>query len=186
MKMSLKTMISAAAILASGMAFASGPVEYYKTPKPSGTTLGPYELHVTPITDTFSGSSNLTQGICSVNNCVLTAEGTLTDDLTGNTTLTVTDADVGGGGLCGFVTLSGLPWSGSVAHSSLPSPLDEVDFSVGTVQVSSICGSCSGDVAVKFINANGGQFQFSGSVGSSNCTVNGTLESPSFTYVATH
>lgn len=132
------------------------------------------------ITDTFRGPASLSAGACSLN-CTLTATGKVSDTGT-HVQLDITSANSTGSlFLCSLVSFSGFPWSGSVPHSALPSAPgsgQDIEFEVGTVQVNSPCGSCSGFVDVTFNhNVNGlAYFKFDG-IDGTNCTVDGQLTS---------
>ncbi|MEQ8261302.1 MAG: hypothetical protein RH947_13485 [Alcanivorax sp.] len=151
-----------------------------------------------PGTYTFSGPSTLNQGGITLN-CTLSVTGEARYVSSDEVEITVTSGSVMGGGLCGAVTLSGFPWQ-FVGQSGLPSPdgnvagsgvagvdsqadvnaLDRVYGEVQGVTVSTFLGSCSGAVDVNFRNGDTNVsdmsvFEFSGSVGSSACGVNGAL-----------
>ena len=168
-----KGIISATMIMAFGLSHAAGPIYYTIDGGPTE------QLHLTPIEDTFSGTTHLSAGAFCQATCTLEVDGKLEDDLTGDTTLTVTHGEVSGGGLCGALNLSGFPWVGSVPHSSIPSPLAPVTFTMHDVAVSaSLCGSCSSMIDVTFDPANGGSFEFDGPITpNGNCNVSGSLTS---------
>ena len=180
MKSISKGIIGAAMMAAFGLSHAAGPIYYTVDGGPV------QQLDVNPITDTFVGSSTVTAGLCSIG-CTLSATGTLSDVIGGNTTLSVTNASVSGGLLCGAVSLSGFPWDGSVAHASIPSPLAPVTFTLNNVAVSApICGNCSSQIDVTFDPANGGSFEFNGPITpNGNCRVVGSLTSDHY-YDAWH
>lgn len=179
-----KGIIGAAMVAAFGLSHAAGPIYYNVT---VDDVTGPdLALHTHPITDTFAGSTHLSSGVLCQATCNLFATGTLSDDLLGDTTLTVTDAYIGSGGsfLCGALSLGGFPWEGSVPHSTVPSPLAPVTFTLDGVAVSaSLCGSCSGQIDVTFDPADGGKFIFNGPITpNGNCNVSGTLASSTGKY----
>lgn len=180
-----KGLLSAALVAAFGVSQAS-PIYYTVN---GGATK---QLDIDPITDTFSGTTTLVAGACSLE-CTLNATGTLSDN--GSTVdLAVTAASVTGGFLCSTVGLSGFPWTASVPHTNPPitSPtLDPILFELSGVSVTSFCGSCSDMIEVTFDADNGGQFIFDGPIynsgGNSSCNVDGTLSSSAGNYyVAWH
>ena len=173
-----KGLLGAALLAAFGASHAS-PIYYTVN---GGAT---QQLDVTPITDTFTGTSTVTSGFCNLS-CTLSATGTLSDNLSGNTTLSVSAASTSGSFACNTVNLSGFPWVGSVPHSSIPSPLAPVTFTLSGVNVSSICGTCSNQIDVTFDPASGGSFVFNGPITpNGSCAVVGNLTSTNY-YVATH
>ncbi|MCH8543781.1 MAG: hypothetical protein LAT61_09445 [Alcanivorax sp.] len=174
-----KGFIGATMVAAFGLSHASGPIYYTVN---GGST---EQLHITSITDTFEGTTRLSSGFFCQVDCTLTVDGEMADDLTGDTTLTVTNASVSGSSsLCGLLSLSGFPWEGSVPHSSIPSPLTPVTFTMDNVAVSaSLCGSCSGQIDVTFDPDNGGSFEFDGPITpNGNCNVRGSLTSANGNY----
>ncbi|WP_159560850.1 hypothetical protein [Alcanivorax sp. S71-1-4] len=179
MKAISKGLLGAALLATFGISQAS-PIYYTVN---GGAT---QQLDAAAITDTFSGSTVLTSGICSLN-CTLSATGTLSDDGT-NVSLAVTSASVTGGFLCGGVTLSGFPWTDSIAHASVPTgnPLPDVDFTLTGVNVNSLCGSCSDEIDVTFRSTGGGQFVFADTIEpNGSCSVTGNLTSSNY-YTAWH
>ncbi|MCK0538574.1 hypothetical protein [Alcanivorax quisquiliarum] len=181
MNMIAKGIFGAALVAAAGLAQATAPIYYTVNDDPTV-----YQLDLNPITDTFFGPSTVSSGLCSIP-CTLSATGTLSDVIGGDTTLSVGHASVSGGLLCSAVSLSGFPWVGSVEHNSIPSPLGPVTFTLEGVSVSApICGSCSDKIDVTFDPANGGSFVFNGPITpNGNCHVNGTLTSNN-NYYASH
>ena len=128
------------------------------------------------VSDTFSGPAALSKncfGIPINLNCTLTVDGTVSQSTDPNyADLTITAAaSSGGGGLisCSDVSFNNLPWSGTAHHDDI---IAGNAFPVGTVGVSTPCGSCSGNVNVSFSNTGNGEFAFLGTLGT--CSVNGS------------
>ncbi|MBA3979998.1 MAG: hypothetical protein C0462_05275 [Alcanivorax sp.] len=174
-----KGIIGASLVAAFGLSHAAGPIYYTVNGGPTE------QLHLTPIEDTFEGTTHLSAGFLCQATCTLEVDGEMKDDLTGNTTLTVFDGRVSGSNpLCGQLDLNNFPWVGSVPHASIPSPLAPVTFTLEDVNVSaSICGSCSDKIDVTFNPADGGSFEFDGPIyPNGNCNVSGTLTSADGNY----
>jgi len=190
--------VASATLLFSAGAQAATASVYTKVGTTSTLQTNPY----TSPAITFSGATTLKYGILSLS-CTLTLNGTLSTSADGTTgSISVTGGSVGGGGLCGTVTLGNFPWSSNtVAASSLASSsvvAGNVPVTFSGIYVN-LCGSglsLSGNFnnnttsgASPLINSAQSSFAFSSAslVGSSPaCSVTGTLteataSSPSIT-----
>ena len=172
MKKLIKLTLGTAVLVACGLSHAA--------PVYTVNGAGPTPLAGNSITDTFRGSASLSAGICSLN-CTLTVTGEVSDTGTQVNLDIYSASSTGSLFLCSLVTFSGFPWSGSVDYTDLPANANsgqDIEFTIGTVEVDSPCGDCKGDVQVTF-NENGANpsyFEFAG-IDGTNCTVSGRLTS---------
>ncbi len=145
-----------------------------------------------PQTRTFEGLSDLTIfGFIQADDCVLSLTGDVTENGSGDVTVTVTEGSVTQGALgdaaCNQVDLnldpndSSTHWTASLPNAQLPNPRigDTVNGTFTNLNITASGISCGGSsIVATFSNGasigDESTFSFNGSVGA--CTVNGTLE----------
>jgi hypothetical protein len=127
-----------------------------------------------------SGVANISQtcfGIPISVNCTMNMDMTIVDTTMVDISITSASATGGGGFIrCEDFSFSNFPWTGSIAHSSLPtSPPYTAAFTLGTLQISTPCGGCSGSVTGIYDTMTQTVPSFSGALpGSPSCNINVT------------